>query len=63
VRVRAILERAGGFTEFADLSRATIERRAESAERDTAFLHLASAHQDLLTETKRRYVKLRAREA
>jgi protein involved in polysaccharide export with SLBB domain len=60
--VRTILERAGGFTEFADLSRATIERKAESAERDTAFLHLANQHQDLLSEDDRRYVKLRARE-
>src|SRR5207245_11408028 len=48
--VRSILERAGGFTEFADLSRATIERRAESAVRDTAFLHLANGRKDLLTE-------------
>jgi protein involved in polysaccharide export with SLBB domain len=60
--VRSILERAGGFTEFADLSRATIERRAESAARDTAFLHLATGHQDILTEQERRYVKLRTRE-
>jgi protein involved in polysaccharide export with SLBB domain len=60
--VRSVLERAGGFTEFADLSRATIERRAESAVRDTAFLHLADGHQDMLTEDERRYVKLRARQ-
>ncbi len=60
--VRAILERAGGFTEFADLSRATIERRPESAERDTAFLHLAERSEDFLTEEERRYVKLRTRE-
>ncbi len=60
--VRSVLERAGGFTEFADLSRATIERRAESAARDTAFLHLADGHQDMLTEDERRYVKLRARQ-
>jgi protein involved in polysaccharide export with SLBB domain len=60
--VRSILERAGGFTEFADLSRATIERRAESAARDTAFLHLADGHQDILTEEERRYVKLRTRQ-
>ena len=60
--VRSVLERAGGFTEFADLSRATIERRAESAARDTAFLHLATNHQDILNEQERRYVKLRTRE-
>lgn len=60
--VRTVLERAGGLTEFADLSRATIERRAESAARDTAFLRLADEHQDLLTEEERLYVKLRARE-
>jgi len=60
--VRSILERAGGFTEFADLSRATIERRAESAARDTAFLHLANGRQDLLTEQERGYVKQRTRE-
>ena len=60
--VRSILERAGGFTEFADLSRATIERRAESAARDTAFLRLANEHQDMLTDREREYVKLRTRE-
>jgi protein involved in polysaccharide export with SLBB domain len=59
---RSILERAGGFTPFADLSRATIERRAESAARDTAFLRLASDRQDILTEQERGYVKLRTRE-
>jgi len=60
--VRSILERAGGFTEFADLSRATIQRRAESAARDTAFLRLADGHQDMLSEEERRYVKLRTRQ-
>jgi protein involved in polysaccharide export with SLBB domain len=60
--VRSVLERAGGFTEFADLSRATIERRAEFAARDTAFLHLAEGHQDMLTDDERRYVKLRSRQ-
>jgi len=60
--VRSILERAGGFTEFADLSRATIERRSDAATRDTAFLRLAEGRQDILTEEERRYVKLRARE-
>jgi protein involved in polysaccharide export with SLBB domain len=60
--VRSVLERAGGFTEFADLSRATIERRAESAARDTAFLRLADGRQDILTEEERRYVKLRTRQ-
>jgi protein involved in polysaccharide export with SLBB domain len=60
--LRSVLERAGGFTEFADLSRATIERRAESAARDTAFLHLADGHQDFLTEQERGYVKQKTRE-
>ena len=60
--VRSILERAGGFTEFADVSRARIERRAESAARDTAFLRLANDNQTLLTEEEARYAKLRARE-
>ena len=60
--VRSVLDRAGGFTEFADVSRARIERRAESAARDTAFLRLANEHSTLLTEEEARYVKLRARE-
>ncbi len=60
--VRTILQRAGGLTEFADLSRASIERRAESAARDTAFLRLAESHDGILTDEDRRYVKLRARE-
>jgi protein involved in polysaccharide export with SLBB domain len=60
--VRAVLERAGGFTEMADLSRATIERRTDAAARDTTFLRLAEGRQELLNEEDRRYVKLRARE-
>ena len=60
--VRSVLGRAGGITEFADVSRARIEREAESASRDTAFLRLSSDHQSLLTEEEARYVKLRARE-
>ena len=60
--VRAVLERAGGFTEMADLSRATIERRTESAARDTAFLRLTEGRQDLMNDEDRRYVKMRARE-
>ncbi len=60
--LRSILERAGGFTEFADLSRATIERRAESAASDTAFLRLADGHQDFLTEQERGYLKQRTRQ-
>ena len=59
---RAILERAGGFTEMADLSRATIERRTDAAARDSAFLRLTQGRQELLNEEDRRYVKLRARE-
>jgi protein involved in polysaccharide export with SLBB domain len=60
--VLAVLERAGGYTEEADLSRATIQRRAEFATRDTAFLRLANEHQELLTDEERAYVKLRAKE-
>jgi protein involved in polysaccharide export with SLBB domain len=59
---RSLIARAGGLTELADVSRARIERRAESAGRDTAFLRLADEHQELLTEEERRYVKLHARE-
>ena len=60
--LRSVLERAGGFTEFADLGRARIERSVGSAARDTAFLRLAGEHQDLLTNQERAYVKARARE-
>ncbi len=59
---RSILERAGGFTELADLSRATIERRTDSAVRDTAFLRLAEGRSEILSDDDRRYLKLRARE-
>ena len=58
---RSILERAGGFTEMADLSRATIERRTDVAARDTAFLRLTLGRQDLMNDEDRNYVKLRAR--
>ena len=60
--VRSTLQRAGGLTEFADVSLARIERRSDAAARDTAFLRLADHHQDLLSEDERGYVKLRTRE-
>jgi len=59
---RSILERAGGFTEMADLSRATIERRTDAAARDTAFLRLTQGRSDILSDEDRSYVKMRARE-
>jgi len=60
--IRSVLTRAGGFTEFADLSRARIDRRVDSAERDTAFLRLAEEHQDIVTKEERAWVKARVRE-
>lgn len=59
---RSIVERAGGLTEMADLSRATIERRTDAAERDTAFLRLTQGRSDILSDEDRNYVKMRARE-
>ncbi|HMI31255.1 MAG TPA: SLBB domain-containing protein [Candidatus Limnocylindrales bacterium] len=60
--VRGVIDRAGALTPFADVSRARIERRAESAGRDTAFLRLADQHQDFLNDDDKAYMKLRARE-
>jgi protein involved in polysaccharide export with SLBB domain len=57
-----LIERAGGFTDLADRTRARVERRPAHADQDTAFLRLARENQEVLSESDRQYVKLRSRE-
>lgn len=61
-RIRSLLLRTGGYTEFADRQAVRVERRFEWAEPDTAFLRLAREKDQILTAGERSYVILRTRE-
>lgn len=61
-RVRAVLERAGGYTSFADRVGVRVEREFASGQPDTAFLSLAHQSEELLNPTERSYVVLKSRE-
>jgi polysaccharide biosynthesis/export protein len=61
-RLRSVLKRAGGYTEFADRSAVRVERASEEAEPDSQFLKLALEKDALLTPSERSYVVLKSRE-
>jgi polysaccharide export outer membrane protein len=61
-RVRSILERAGGFTPYADRAAVRVERELTSEEPDSAFLRLAHDAEPLLSPSERSYVVLKTRE-
>ncbi|HET9951114.1 MAG TPA: SLBB domain-containing protein [Candidatus Eisenbacteria bacterium] len=61
-RVGALLDRAGGFTDWADRAAVRIERGTDAAIRDSAFLRLAREQDALLTESERAYVLAVSRE-
>jgi polysaccharide biosynthesis/export protein len=59
--VRALIERAGGYTPFADRMAVRVERLIEQ-EPDTAFLNLARDKEQFLSSADRSYVLMRTRE-
>jgi len=61
-RVRSVLERAGGYTSFADRVAVRVERELASNQPDSAFLSLARQSEELLSPTERSYVVLKSRE-
>jgi protein involved in polysaccharide export with SLBB domain len=61
-RIRTVLERAGGFTPFANRSGVRIERPLAHAPTDSAFLRIAGEQGPLLSPVERLYVLTRARE-
>jgi len=61
-RVRALLERAGGYTEFADRIAVRVERVLEFEEPDTAFVRLAMEKDQILSTSERSYVVMKTRE-
>lgn len=61
-RIRSLLERTGGYTEFADRRAVRVERLFELAEPDTAFLRLARERDQILSAGERSYVVMKTRE-
>ena len=61
-RVRTVLERAGGYTPFADKVAVRVEREVAANQPDTAFFSLARQSEELLNPTERSYVVLKSRE-
>jgi protein involved in polysaccharide export with SLBB domain len=61
-RLSSLLERAGGYTEWADRSAVRIERASDAALRDSAFLRLAREQEGVLNEAERDYVIALTRE-
>src|SRR5688572_8727220 len=61
-RIRSVLERAGGFTSFANRSAVRVERPLAHAPTDSAFLRIAEEQGPLLSPVERLYVLTRARE-
>ena len=61
-RIRSVLERAGGYTEFADRVAVRVQRKLEEADPDTAFLRLARERDQLLSPVDRSYVIMTTRE-
>jgi len=61
-RIRALLDRAGGFTEWADSAAVRIERDTEAAVGDSAFLRLAREQEGILSDAERAYVVAVSRE-
>jgi polysaccharide biosynthesis/export protein len=61
-RIRSVLERAGGFTPFANRSAVRVERPRAHAPTDSVFLRIAEEQGPLLSPVERLYVLTRARE-
>jgi protein involved in polysaccharide export with SLBB domain len=61
-RVRDLLERAGGYTEFAERGAVRIERLFATAQRDSLFLSLARAGDHVVSDTDREIAFLATRE-
>jgi protein involved in polysaccharide export with SLBB domain len=61
-RVRDLLERAGGYTEFAERGAVRIERLFATAQRDSLFLSLARADDHVVSDTDREIAFLATRE-
>ncbi len=61
-RLGALLERAGGATDWADLSSLRVEREASAAVRDTAFFQLAREEEGLVPPSEHDYLITLARE-
>jgi protein involved in polysaccharide export with SLBB domain len=61
-RISSLLERAGGFTEWADRVAARIERGSDAAVRDSAFLRLAREQDGVLPAGERGYLLAVTRE-
>lgn len=61
-RLRSMIQRAGGYTEFADRLAVQVERLNEYAASDTAFLHFAREKEQLLSPAERSYVVMRTKE-
>jgi len=61
-QIRAVLERAGGYTDFADRMAVRVERSLEHEEPDSAFLSLARERDQILNATERSYVIMKTRE-
>ncbi|TMQ64379.1 MAG: hypothetical protein E6K79_07795, partial [Candidatus Eisenbacteria bacterium] len=61
-RIQSVLERAGGYTDFADRMAVRVERSQEHEEPDSAFLSLARERDQILNATERSYVIMKTRE-
>ena len=61
-RVRALIERAGGYTDFAERGAVRIERQAASAGLDSLLLRLARTGEGVLSESDREWLTLQFRE-
>ena len=61
-RIRAVIERAGGYTGLADRMAVRVERTLEQEQPDSAFLRLAREKDQILTTSERSYVVMKTRE-
>jgi protein involved in polysaccharide export with SLBB domain len=61
-RVRALIQRAGGYTEFAERGAVRIERQATAAGLDSMLLRLARTGDGVLSESDREWLTLQFRE-
>lgn len=61
-RIRTVLERAGGYTEFAERGAVRIERLLATARRDSLFLDLVRAGDPVVSATDREIAFLATRE-
>jgi protein involved in polysaccharide export with SLBB domain len=61
-RLGGLLQRSGGFTEWADSNAVRIERSSDAALRDSAFVRLAREQEGLVPEGERGYLVALSRE-